>query len=206
MERFLLKLILGIAVMSIYLPVFSQVKLFDSGITKFYDDGTRITYFKMADFPNSAEMRDFVTKIVLENPDISRAVIYTNGETFMYESLQRIEPDMVVDAVNDALAEYRVQVGDFPAKDPQSTSRPKSNVIVTPHVTNSDLKSHPAVGVNQKSEAIDGNSVSKNGERQVGATPVEEVRTAAPMEGNGANAKEIGNTSSAKNNGNIKNR
>jgi len=206
MEKYLSRLILGIAVMSIYLPVFSQVKLSDSGVTKFYDNGTRITYFKMAGFPNSDEMRDFVIKIVLENPDINRAAIYTNGETFMYEGLQRIEPDMVVDAVNDALAEYRVHVGDFPAKDPKSTSKPKSNVIVTPHMTNSDSKSHPTGGVNQKSEAIEKNSVSKNGERQVGATPVEEVRQVAPTEDNGVNAKKLENTSTAKNNGNIKNR
>ena len=65
MERFLLKLILGIAVMSMCMPVFSQVKLSDSGVTKFYDNGTRITYFEMADFPNSAEMRDYVEILLL---------------------------------------------------------------------------------------------------------------------------------------------
>lgn len=136
MERYLLKLILGIAIMSICMPVFSQVKLTDSGVTKFYDNGTRITYFEMAGFPNSPEMREFVTKMVLENPDVNRAVIYRNGETFMYEALQSVDPDMIVDAVNDALKEYKDKIGDYPPPSPQDYEKQPSNVKVTPHKAN----------------------------------------------------------------------
>ena len=193
--------------MSIYLPVFSQVKLSDSGVTKFYDNGTRITYFEMTDFPNSAEMREYVTKIVLENPDISRAVIYTNGETFMYESLQRIEPDMIVDAVNDALKEYKEQNGDFPPNDSPSTNKPKSNVTVTPHkaTATADVKSQPS-GANQKFEATERKSASQNGERQMNALPVDEVRQAPAVEGRDANTKSLEKFSPANNNTNSKNR
>ena len=143
MERNLFKLLLCVGLMLLYMSAQSQVKLFDSGVTKFYDNGTRITYFKMSDFPNSAEMREFVAKIVLENPDINRVVIYTNGKTFMYEAKQSIEPDMVVDAVNEALAEYRASVGDFPPNDPPSTAKPASNVIVTPHKVASQATAQP---------------------------------------------------------------
>jgi hypothetical protein len=136
MERYLLKLILGIAIMSICMPVFSQVKLTDSGVTKFYDNGTRITYFEMAGFPNSPEMREFVTKMVLENPDVNRVIIMRNGETFMYEALQNIEPDMIVDAVNDALKEYKDKIGDYPPPSPQDYEKQPSNVKVTPHKAN----------------------------------------------------------------------
>ena len=136
MERYLLKLILGIAIMSICMPVFSQVKLTDSGVTKFYDNGTRITYFEMAGFPNSPEMREFVTKMVLENPDVNRVVIYRNGETFMYEALQSVDPDMIVDAVNDALKEYKDKIGDYPPPSPQDYEKQPSNVKVTPHKAN----------------------------------------------------------------------
>lgn len=136
MERYLLKLILGIAIMSICMPVFSQVKLTDSGVTKFYDNGTRITYFEMAGFPNSPEMREFVSKMVLENPDVNRVVIYRNGETFMYEALQSVDPDMIVDAVNDALKEYKDKIGDYPLPSPQDYEKQPSNVKVTPHKAN----------------------------------------------------------------------
>ena len=136
MERYLLKLILGIAIMSICMPVFSQVKLTDSGVTKFYDNGTRITYFEMAGFPNSPEMREFVTKMVLENPDVNRVIIMRNGETFMYEALQNIDPDMIVDAVNDALKEYKDKIGDYPPPSPQDYEKQPSNVKVTPHKAN----------------------------------------------------------------------
>ncbi len=136
MERYLLKLILGIAIMSICMPVFSQVKLTDSGVTKFYDNGTRITYFEMAGFPNSPEMREFVSKMVLENPDVNRVVIYRNGETFMYEALQSVDPDMIVDAVNDALKEYKDKIGDYPPPSPQDYEKQPSNVKVTPHKAN----------------------------------------------------------------------
>ena len=136
MERYLLKLILGIAIMSICMPVFSQVKLTDSGVTKFYDNGTRITYFEMAGFPNSPEMREFVTKMVLENPDVNRVIIMRSGKTFMYEALQNVEPDMIVDAVNDALKEYKDKIGDYPPPSPQDYEKQPSNVKVTPHKAN----------------------------------------------------------------------
>ena len=193
MERYLLRLVLGIAIMSICTPVFSQVKLFDSGVTKFYEDGTRITYFKMENFPNSAEMREYVTKVVLENPDINRVAIYTNGKTFMYDALQRVEPDMVVDAVNEALSEYKAQVGDFPPNDPPSTGKPQSNVTVKPH--KADVASQPAGSANHKS-ATEEKSAPKNGERQLDATPAEDVRP----------AKGVDKASHASNNKNSSNR
>ena len=203
MERHLLRLILGIAVMSIYLPVFSQVKLFDSGVSKFYDNGTRITYFEMADFPNSAEMRDFVEKIVLENPDINRAIIYNDGVTFMYEAKPSVEPDMVVDAVNDALTEYKAQVGDFPPNDPPSTEKPKSTVKVTPHKASSDVKSQSAGVSVQKFEATEDRSVSGTGANE---HSVRQARKAVAVDGKGVGAKSIEMASPANSNINSKNR
>ncbi|MBO7652168.1 MAG: hypothetical protein J6S84_05570 [Bacteroidales bacterium] len=192
MERYLLRLILGIAVMSICLPVFSQVKLSDSGVTKFYDNGTRITYFEMTDFPNSAEIRDYVTKIVLENPDISRAVIYTNGETFMYESLQRIEPDMIVDAVNDALKEYKEQNGEFPPNDSPSAEKPKSNVVVRPHKASTDAKAQTASNVvNEKSVSVVEKSTSKSAESRSDAISVEGTQQAPVVDDKGSSSETI---------------
>ena len=119
--------------------LFAQVKLSDSGVTKVYENGTRITYFEMAGFPNSPEMREFVTKMVLENPDVNRVVIYRNGETFMYEALQSVDPDMIVDAINDALKEYKDQIGDYPPPSPQDYEKQPSNVKVTPHKANNGV-------------------------------------------------------------------
>ncbi len=203
MERYLLRLILGIAVMSICLPVFSQVKLSDSGVTKFYDNGTRITYFEMADFPNSAEMREFVKKLVLENPDINRVVIYTNGKTFMYEAQQKIEPDMIVDAVNDALKEYKEQNGDFPPIEQPSTEKPKSNVKVTPYKASSDVKSQSAGVSVQKFEATEDRSVSGTGANE---HSVRQAQKAAAVDGKGVGAKSIEMANPANNNTNSKNR
>ena len=203
MERFLLKLILGIAVMSMCMPVFSQVKLSDSGVTKFYDNGTRITYFEMADFPNSAEMREFVKKLVLENPDINRVVIYTNGKTFMYEAQQKIEPDMIVDAVNDALKEYKEQNGDFPPIEQPSTEKPKSNVKVTPYKASSDVKSQSAGVSVQKFEATEYRSVSGTGANE---HSVRQARKAVAVDGKGVGAKSIEMASPANSNINSKNR
>ena len=205
MSRYLLRLVSVVTIMLISLSVFSQVKLFDSGVTKFYDRGTRITYFEMADFPNSAEMRAFVKKVVLENPDISRVVIYTNGTTFMYEALQSVEPDMVVDAVNDALAEYKAQVGDFPPNDPPSTEKPKSNVIVTPHKSSSNAGSQSAtVVVNRKVVAADWNSLQKAVEHQQEAIPVDNVQQAGAVEGGKVSPVVLEKTYPVENNENSK--
>ena len=203
MERYLLRLILGIAVMSICLPVFSQVKLSDSGVTKFYDNGTRITYFEMADFPNSAEMREFVKKLVLENPDINRVVIYTNGKTFMYEAQQKIEPDMIVDAVNDALKEYKEQNGDFPPIEQPSTEKPKSNVKVTPYKASSDVKSQTAGVEVQKFEVTEERPTSGIGANE---HSVRQARKAVAVDGKGVGAKSIEMASPANSNINSKNR
>lgn len=133
MKRYLLGLFI---ILTTNVSLLAQVKLSDSGVTKVYDNGTRITYFEMAGFPNSPEMREFVTKMVLENPDVNRAVIYRNGETFMYEALQSVDPDMIVDAVNDALKEYEDKIGDYPPPSPQDYEKQPSNVKVTPHKAN----------------------------------------------------------------------
>ncbi len=133
MKRYLLGLFI---ILTTNVSLLAQVKLSDSGVTKVYDNGTRITYFEMAGFPNSPEMREFVTKMVLENPDVNRVVIYRNGETFMYEALQSVDPDMIVDAVNDALKEYKDKIGDYPPPSPQDYEKQPSNVKVTPHKAN----------------------------------------------------------------------
>ncbi|MBR3945961.1 MAG: hypothetical protein IKJ56_02540 [Bacteroidales bacterium] len=106
MKRYLFNLIFSIVLMLVCAQAYSQVKLADSGVTKFYEDGTRITYFEMDGFPNSVEVRDFVSKIVLEHPDIRRVHIYKNGATFMYDAAKEIEPEMIIDAINDALADF----------------------------------------------------------------------------------------------------
>ena len=133
MKRYLLGLFI---ILTTNVSLLAQVKLSDSGVTKVYENGTRITYFVMAGFPNSPEMREFVTKMVLENPDVNRVVIYRNGETFMYEALQSVDPDMIVDAVNDALKEYKDKIGDYPPPSPQDYEKQPSNVKVTPHKAN----------------------------------------------------------------------
>lgn len=133
MKKYLLGLSLIIMSLTTSVSLFAQVKLTDSGVTKFYENGTRITYFKMAEFPNSPEMREFVSKMILENPDVKRVVIYRDGETFMYEAMQGVEPDDVVDAVNEVLAEYKANVGDFPPPSPQDYEKQKPNVKITPY-------------------------------------------------------------------------
>ncbi|MBR4584544.1 MAG: hypothetical protein IKO34_12170 [Bacteroidales bacterium] len=136
MKKYLLGLFLIIMSLTTSVSLFAQVKLSDSGVTKVYENGTRITYFEMAGFPNSPEMREFVTKMVLENPDVNRVIIMRNGETFMYEALQSVDPDMIVDAVNDALKEYKDKIGDYPPPSPQDYEKQPSNVKVTPHKAN----------------------------------------------------------------------
>lgn len=117
MKRYLFNLIFSIVLMLVCAQAYSQVKLADSGVTKFYEDGTRITYFEMDGFPNSVEVRDFMTKKVLEHPDVKRVAIYADGVTFMYEALQNIEPSIIVDMVNDVLVEYKFEIGNFTANE-----------------------------------------------------------------------------------------
>jgi hypothetical protein len=126
MNRYLFNLVVSIVLMLVSAQAFSQVRLMDSGLTKFYDNGTRITYFEMGDFPNSVELREFVTKKVLEHPDVKRVTIFTDGTTFMYEALQNVEPTMIVDMTNDALAEYRSEFGDFPEPEIKAPVEQKS--------------------------------------------------------------------------------
>ncbi len=136
MKRWLFLLVNLMLFLSVSTSSFAQVKLFDSGVTKFYPEGNRITYFQMSGFPNTEEMREYVKKSVLENPDIDRVVIYTDGKTFMYDALQSIEPDMVVDAINDALTKFNYEIsgkdkpdssakGDFKKTD---TDKPGKNL------------------------------------------------------------------------------
>lgn len=153
MKKYLLGLFLIITLLTASVSLFAQVKLTDSGDTKFYENGTRITYFKMADFPNSPEMREFVSKMILENPDVNRVTIYRNGETFMYEALQSIDPDMIVDAVNDALKEYKELNGDFPPPSPQDYEKQPSNVKVTKQqgsVTSVKVSASPEMRVSEE--------------------------------------------------------
>ncbi|MBO7572222.1 MAG: hypothetical protein J6T48_08735 [Bacteroidales bacterium] len=176
MKRYLLGLILAVVMMVVSADLFAQVKLLDSGVTKFYDKGTRITYFEMSNFPNSQEMRDFVAKMVLENSDVMRAIIYKDGKTFMYEALQGVEPDMIVDAVNDALAEYNMLFGEFPESS-QGNEPKKSNVTVRPHIESvSAANSSEKQGRNVAEEK---KAVSESNGGSLNAVPVMEVQKAS---------------------------
>ncbi|MBO7133150.1 MAG: hypothetical protein J6W06_03190 [Bacteroidales bacterium] len=202
MKRYLLGIFYTVIILSVATTISAQVKLTDSGTTKFYDNGTRITYFEMADFPNSPEMREFVSKIVLENPDVNRAMIYRNGKTFMYEALQSVEPDMIVDAVNDALAEYKANVGDFPPPSPQDYEKQPSNVKVTKHSGNvapAKVSSSPEMRVSE-----DKNLEKKSSNLHAFPMNTESVMQ-QPSDGN-SKSKNIEQVSSAKYNENGKNK
>lgn len=190
--------------MSICMPVFSQVKLFDSGVTKFYENGTRITYFEMAGFPNSPEMREFVSKMILENPDVNRVVIYRNGETFMYEALQSVDPDMIVDAVNDALKEYKDQIGDYPPPSPQDYEKQPSNIKVTPHKANNGvaISSSSEMRVSEEKRPA-GQEKSASGKKAVPETQPTVNQQPAMDNKNSKRAEQV---SSANYNGTSKNR
>ena len=161
MKRYLFNLVFSIVLMLVAVQAFSQVELTDRGVTKFYDDGTRITYLGMKNFPNSVEMREYVAKKVLEHPDVKRAFVKNNGTTFMYEALQSIEPDVVVDMVNDALEEYSRQFGDFPVEE-----KIRNSALPEYSVTEERVGDSPAGG-NQ-------NGMSKHA-NPVNVRPVEKV-------------------------------
>lgn len=202
MKKYLLGLFLIIMALTTSVSSYAQVKLVNSGDTKFYENGTRITYFKMADFPNSPEMREFVSKMILENPDVNRVTIYRNGETFMYEALQSIDPDMIVDAVNDALKEYKEQNGDFPPASPQDYEKQPSNVKVTKHpgnVTTVKVSESPEMRVSQE----------KNSEKKssgLHAVPVNAQPVIQQSAEDSKNSKRAEHASSANYNENSKNR
>lgn len=115
MRKFLLGLLVLLAI-GASLPVCAQVKVADDGVTKNYPGGTRITYFEMSNFPNSVELREFVSKTLLENPDIHRVIMYEDGVNCMFDAKENITPYMVVDAINEALAIYREEIGDYNVK------------------------------------------------------------------------------------------
>lgn len=106
MNRVLPPLLALFVLLCVSLQAFSQVKLTDIVASKVYENNTRITYFDMADFPNTADIREYVEKQVVEDPDIIRLFIYNDGTHAMYEAMQKIEPEMIVDAINDAVEYY----------------------------------------------------------------------------------------------------
>ena len=122
MNRYLLNLVVSVMLVFVSLSAFSQVSYIDDGDTKFYDDGTRITYLKISGLPNSDEMREYVIKKVLEHPDIKRIIITNESTVFMYEAKQSVSPDMVIDMVNDVLDVYIAEFGELPGKVNKSVS------------------------------------------------------------------------------------
>ena len=146
MKENLLRLaLIGLAI-AISQVLSAQVKLADSGVTKMYPDGTRITYFEMQNFPNSTEMREFVKKSIKETSILKRIVVYKDGKTCMYEAESSMEPDMVVDAINDALQQYLEMAGEFPADDANAVNGsavelPKHTAEIETGVANKSLES-----------------------------------------------------------------
>ena len=130
MNRYLLNLVVSVLLVFVSLSAFSQVSYTDNGDTKFYEDGTRISYLKISGFPNSDEMREYVTKKVLEHPDVNRVIIFKDGVMFMYEALQSVSPDMIFDMVNDALDGYIAEFGEFP-KEENNNKQASSNFSIS---------------------------------------------------------------------------
>ncbi len=126
MNRYLLNLVVSVMLAFVSMSAFSQVSYIDDGDTKFYDDGTRISYLKISGLPNSDEMRESVIKKVLEHPDIKRIIITNESTVFMYEAKQSVSPDMVIDMVNDVLDAYIAEFGELPDKEKVNKSIPNS--------------------------------------------------------------------------------
>lgn len=127
MKEILQNLICSVLLCIAGLTTFAQVKLLDSGVTKIYPNNTRITYCEVTDFPNSDEMRDFVAKILLQDPDIIRLIVYKNYKTVFYEARPQIEPNMIVDAINDAIALYNADDSDNKIENAVSTNDKTQN-------------------------------------------------------------------------------
>lgn len=144
-SRSMRKILLGISILfvqALFMSVNAQVKVADDGVTKVYQEGTRITYFEMSNFPNSPEVREFVSKMLLENPDVHRVILYEDGFNCMFDAKENITPYMVVDAINEALSLYREEVGDYNVKVGESktsvqmstyTVKEDAGVVLTPN-------------------------------------------------------------------------
>ncbi|NLA24558.1 MAG: hypothetical protein GX879_06290 [Bacteroidales bacterium] len=88
------------------MSLLAQVKLINHDATKFYPDGTRITYLSLSEYPTDNDFISFVNTYVVKNEQIIRFSIYSNGSACFYEAMQEITEDVIVDMVNEASSEY----------------------------------------------------------------------------------------------------
>jgi hypothetical protein len=98
----------------VVLPIlsFSQVEIISNDASKYYPNGTRISYLTLSDYPSEDRFLDFVNSNVAKDTRIIRFFLYKDGSSCFVESKEDFTDDMIIDAINEAYFSYSSQKGE----------------------------------------------------------------------------------------------
>lgn len=108
--------------------LFSQVKIDSYDATKFYPDGTRITYFTVSDCPDDSEFLAYSMDYVLKDDRMIRFLISEDGKSCFYEASKEVTEDMIVELLNEAYYDFYSQTGVTPKSSSEKQSVNKSSI------------------------------------------------------------------------------
>ena len=86
---------------------FAQVKLADSGTTKVYPEGNRITYIEITGFSANDEEQKIVAREIKSNTDVTRINFMNEGTVCMYDAPKELDENMMVEIINKIWAQVK---------------------------------------------------------------------------------------------------
>lgn len=89
--------------------LFSQVELISNDASKYYPDGTQITYLTLSDYPSDKGFLEFVNSHVVKDDRIHRFILSKNGNKCFFEADDDVDEDVILEAINEAFANYYSQ-------------------------------------------------------------------------------------------------
>ena len=74
--------------------------------TKTYPEGNQITYVRVKNLPDDKSLQEYITKYVIEMMRVKRLKIYAYYEMILLDGDADINPEHVVDVMNEAMERY----------------------------------------------------------------------------------------------------
>lgn len=77
--------------------------------TKFYPNGTQITYLTLSNYPTESDFLESVNSNVVKDPRIHRFYLYKDGKTCFFEADKDVSEVIILDAINEAYRNFYKQ-------------------------------------------------------------------------------------------------
>jgi hypothetical protein len=84
----------------------AQVDILSNDATKFYPNGTQITYLTLSNYPTESDFLESVNSNLVKDSRIHRFYLYKDGKTCFFEADKDVSEVIILEAINEAYRNF----------------------------------------------------------------------------------------------------